>query len=307
MGLALSLSWDAFQNRPCSEMLFEIRQMGFLDVELSFNLSAARLQEIEKGLKSSGMRAVSVHNYCPVPDGLRPEQALPDCYSLASLEEEERSLALRFTRNTMDTAVRLGAKAVVLHCARVEVPDRTRELIALASAGKKDSQEYKQIMDDALTQRAQRVKPFFERILKSLDELNSYAQRKGLFLGVETRFYWREIPILDEVGVILEKFKGSRVLYWHDTGHAEVMERLGFSSHKRFLELYADRLLGVHLHDVTGFTDHLPPGRGEMDFSWMRPFLTANTLKVIEAHQPATATQVRESREYLEKVFHGTT
>ncbi|NIS46468.1 MAG: hypothetical protein GWN76_11420, partial [candidate division Zixibacteria bacterium] len=41
-------------------------------------------------------------------------------------------------------------------------------------------------------------------------------------------------------------------------------------------------LIGVHLHDAIGLDDHIPPGSGEIDFAALKPFLKADTIKVIE-------------------------
>jgi hypothetical protein len=42
----------------------------------------------------------------------------------------------------------------------------------------------------------------------------------------------------------------SLVSYWHDVGHAEVQQRLGFASHEGWLSQFKDRMVGVHLHDI---------------------------------------------------------
>ncbi len=80
--------------------------------------------------------------------------------------------------------------------------------------------------------------------------------------------YW-QIPTLDELATLLDGSDPATVGFWYDAGHVQVLHNLGFHNHKRWLDLFADRVIGVHFHDVIGLRDHLLPGQGEIDLDWM--------------------------------------
>ncbi len=305
MSLALSTAWNSLHYNQAKGLISQIKGLGFDAVELNFNLTSLMVKEISSLVKKGEIEIVSLHNFCPIPQGIERNKALPDYYSLGSLDKEERKKAIKYTKRTIDTAGDLNAKAVVLHSGRVEVADLTLELIRLYNHAKKATREYKELLNRMLKERKEKVKTYFENTLKSLEVLNRYAQSKDILLGLENRFYYREIPSFEEIRTILNAFKGANIFYWHDTGHAQVLENLGFTRHKEYLKLYSDYMVGIHLHDVSGTSDHQAPNQGEIDFKIFKHYIKKDTLKVIEAHHSATEKEIIESKKYLESIFNG--
>jgi sugar phosphate isomerase/epimerase len=306
MPLVISTAWNSGGRKSAARMLFEIERLGFKNIELSFNLTPHLVAGIAKDAARRGLAITSVHNYCPIPPGLARKSALPDCYSLASPDTAERRLAIKFSRKGIDTALRLGAKAVVLHCGRVGIEDKTRALIRLWQQGDSAKRGLNAARGEFLKARQTAAGKFLPNALKSLEELNRYACRKKILLGVENRFYLREIPAFEEIALILREFKGGNIFYWHDNGHAQVAENLGVCRHRDFLDAYAGQMAGMHLHDLKGCADHQAPGKGGFNFALLKPYLKKETLKVIEAHKQAAAGELIYAKSFLERLFDET-
>ncbi len=282
-------------------MLEEIRSAGFDAVELNFALTRAMVDEIAEIKKDAEIAVSSLHNMCPLPDEIKQSEASPDYYSLASGDANERAMALKAAQDSVDYASKLGAAAVVLHGGRVPIKDRTRELASVID----DAGKAALIRGDMARERAEKSGGCVDNLLSSLKILVPYASKKMIRLGLENRYYYREIPLSDELEYIFKKFKTDTLCYWHDAGHAEVFDRLGLAVHEEMLRKFSNRLLGVHLHDIIGpINDHKAPGCGTFDFRMLKPYIKKDTIKVIEAHQPATAEELRRSVAYLDKIFN---
>ena len=169
---------------------------------------------------------------------------------------------MRYGIATLEAAERVGARAVVLHLGRVPVE---QELLAeyrrLESAEGPPTPELLAAVAAVLAARERLREPHLDAVLRSVDRLNREALRRGLLLGIENRFHPHEIPLHDEVGLILREFDGGAVRYWHDVGHALNHQRLGIGTQEAWLEAYGTRLAGAHLHDIRGGRG--PPRAGD--------------------------------------------
>ena len=281
--LGISTVWKSGAVKEGQKLIECFSKLGFKDIELEYRISGQTYREIKQVLKNeNSLKISSIHNYFPIPE--ISEEGGADVFLLSSEDKEERALAVKYTVKTMQIAAELGARAVVLHLGRVPMDTVKTELFRLYDNGKIGSDEHKKILKEFKLLRERRKGKTFDMLLLSMDEIMKATEKLGVYIGIENRYYFREYPNFDEIGVIFEKFGDGQIRYWHDVGHAKVQENLGITRPNQLLEAYGRFLIGVHLHDVKGYSDHHVPGSGEVDFDLLKKYLKGDTIKILEIH-----------------------
>jgi len=272
--ISLSTMWA--RNRFPDLRLFwhKVQEWGFTHIEASSWLTP----ELADQLLHASLPVSSVH--CPCPN-ISP-RTTTGIASLSSIHEVERLEAVAAAKRTIDLAVKLGAKAVVLHLGEVALSDDSQERLGQLYHNGICGDGRKALVHQLLSERKRKALPFVNAATESLLELSYYAKEKGVAIGLETRFYLHEIPDIIEMEQLLCLINSDSVGYWHDVGHAEVQQRLGIASHREWLTRFSDRTIGVHLHDVRGLQDHLTPGQGEVHWQLLVQHLPSNIIKVCE-------------------------
>jgi len=298
--LSISTAWNYREDMNALQMLIELKATGLKFLELGYHLRRHQLEELIPLLEPMNFKISSIHNYCPVPDDGHSSRHISNYYRLSALEETERQRAVKWTCNSIDTAVRVGAGVVVIHAGTVELEERQlKQLFDLYQGGKKETKEFIQLRDELLRKRREECSVYLEALQKSLDEVMSYTQKKKMRIGLETRYYINEIPNWEEVGLLLTRYHHQGMFYWHDVGHAEVNERFGISPHLGYLKHYANLMIGWHLHGVKILRDHQAPLEGDFDLMKVLPFSKKDHIKVIESHSMATLEQIRKAVKIL--------
>ena len=155
----------------------------------------------------------------------------------------------------------------------------------MRAAGKRRERiaQIRKLRAEAAARREARKKPFVERVYETLRKVLPEAEKRGLKLGCENRQALEEIPLDSDFENFFRDFDSPNVVYWHDTGHAQIKENLGFIQHAQHLESLADRLAGFHVHDVQfPAADHAAPGTGTIDYAALKPFVKPEHIKVFE-------------------------
>jgi len=269
--------WAKGRFGHMAEFAIKAKELGFTHVEANASISPQMLSE----LIEAAVPISSIHSPCPA---VLSSRGIPiSSLSLSSLDESERIEAVSFTKETIDIAASVRARAVVLHMGEVPIDLSLQDrLYKLCDESHTQTKEYSQAKEEIIYQRISQSPTYLDAARKSLRELSQYSRQKGIMLGLETRFHLHEIPNMDEMAELLNEVPGSLVGYWHDVGHAEVQQQLGFSLHEEWLLRFKDKIVGIHLHDILGISDHNVPGKGYMDWEMVAKYLPPGIVKVCE-------------------------
>jgi len=291
----LSTMWLQKRFDHLNDFFAAGRAMGFQQFEPGTVVTPSML----KGVVPDQQLIPSVHAPCP---NIRHVSGQSAAGLFASTDEAERTWAVSRIKATIDLAVHLGAKAVVLHAGRVDVSRTLERRLRDLYPGNKNPSQYEQATKQLMAARARKQPANFAAACRSLDEVVPYAQAAGIKLGLEARYYYGEIPNLEEMHTLLADFDPETVYYWHDTGHAQNLENLGFTPHEEWLRAFGPRMLGVHFHDIRGLKDHLIPGTGEIDFGMVASYLPDGAIRTCEFDYPFSEEEMTTGVEFLRKM-----
>ncbi|WP_334318950.1 sugar phosphate isomerase/epimerase [Termitidicoccus mucosus] len=319
--LALSTCWCSGRHTDGYAMLREMADLGFSHVELSHGIRITLVPGILKALGEGVVQVATMHNFCPLPTGIT--QPAPNAFEPSSADAAERDQWLRQTRRSLDFAQQAGARVLVAHLGSVRFFWRNpvRQLLAKADAWRAkregeggadgapapfaDEPRFAAWREKARKKLAARMRPYWERVNQSIEEIRAYADGRGVALGFENRERPDELPFDDAFEELLDGIARPHTAgYWHDTGHAQIKQQLGFIHHRSHLEKLAPRLLGFHLHDTdaTG-RDHLPVGEGVVDFDMVSRFWQPRHVLVLELAPRTRSADVKKSKNRIEELL----
>jgi sugar phosphate isomerase/epimerase len=278
---SFSSCWNSHRHTNGRAMLQEIRSLGFEWAELSHGIRVSLLPGIIEAVDAGEMKISSLHNFCPLPMGVN--RPAPNLYLFSSLDPRERDSAYKHSLKTIETAARLKAPVVVLHMGCIDMKEYTDKLLEMVQNGQKDTPKYSALCETMLEKREKKKDEYVQNSSDMLDRLGRIADERGIKLGVENRQALEEIPLESDFELLLREFDRPNIGYWHDCGHAQIKENLGFIDHRAHLETMAPRLFGFHVHDVAfPGHDHRPPGTGTINFEALKPLVKPEHIKVFE-------------------------
>lgn len=299
---SLSSCWNSHRHTDGRAMLREIRELGFEYAELSHGIRISLLPGILEAVDAGEIKISSLHNFCPLPMGL--SHAAPNVFKFTADNPRERENAFKHTLKTIELAERVKAPLIVLHMGCVDMKDYTEKLIEWAGEGKRGTPKYDKLCEEATLKRESKKDRYVQNAYEILHRLVEVAEPRGLKLGIENREALEEIPFETDFPFFFKEFTSPSVVYWHDTGHAQIKENLGFIHHAMHLESLRDRLYGFHVHDVQfPGRDHRAPGTGMIDFAGLKSAVTPNHLKVFELSPSLKPEEARAGIAHLKSIW----
>jgi len=289
--LSLSTSWLSQRHEDGHAMLQEAAEMGFEMVELSHGIRYSLWPGVLSAIKEKIIRVSSLHNFCPVPIGSL--NASPNCYEFTDPRSSQRRKAEALTKETIEHAAELGAGAVVLHLGSTPQYSSHQKLQQAFKDGKLGSRAYVSEKLAAVRKHERLFDerwPALEEILKNLGE---HAAQHKIKLGLECREAIHEVPLENQWERIFKNL-GPETGYWHDFGHAERKDAMGFLDHLPYFESMSHRLVGCHLHDfVLPNKDHQALGKGIIPFQNFWEKLKTQPLFILELSPRVPAEEVK--------------
>ena len=111
--LSLSTCWCSGRHSDGYAMVEEMVALGFRRIELSHGVRISLIPGILRAVEEGLVEISSVHNFCPLPRSV--QHAAPNLYQPSAVDARELALWLRYTEQTLNFALSVAARHVVMH------------------------------------------------------------------------------------------------------------------------------------------------------------------------------------------------
>lgn len=276
-------------------------EAGYDAIEISHSTRADKLQQI---IECATLPITSVHQ--PAPWVKHADGRGNSHCNLAAVDADERKAAVDYAVESIRWAAQIGVDRLVVHLGQVgdepEMFPEELEMRRMYDSGRAHEPHFAGLRDAAIRKRRDEREPYVAAAKRSLADLVRAAEPHGIAIGLENRYHFHEIPLVDEYEELLDGLTTGQAGYWHDVGHAEVLDRLGFVDKGAWLSAHSKRTIGAHLHDVLGIGDHRAPGDGDVDWAYIVAGLQHLPRYTLEINQHQPDARVAEAIAFLERV-----
>jgi len=301
--LAVSTHWITHRHTDGSALIDEIRAAGFATVELGYDIRPELVPGIRRAVAEQRIRCRSLHNFCPVPNSFA--QGHPELFSLSALDPGDRQSAVYHTRHTIQFAATIGAEAVVTHAGNIAMRRFTEKLTKLYLRGKHETPRYDRLRGKAAYNRQTPAQMHFNALCLSIEELLPDLEEHQVKLAFENLPSLEALPSIEEQEALFERFPSPMLCYWHDFGHAQILQNLRLAPHFARLQRFQQRTAGVHIHDTDGTEDahRMPPVPHGIHWDLSRRLIHPEWCLVLEPAPGTPVETVQAAVRYLDSTW----
>lgn len=276
-----TLSTSCYGTRlGCIEdQAFAAVAMGFRRIELGLSESPVSLNGFEESHRETGIEVGSLVCGC-----LDPRSKTITGTRLGSPDSDQRERALVSCRRHIRLAASLGGATVILRGCRIENEELRREgdVLHARLQGEGPSEKLAGEIRSFVARVQKKGQRQLEHLCRSIHTL--LTEFPGARIALEPGMHYNDLLSFEAMGWVLDDLAGKGLGYWHDTGRLHMREQAGLPPQGQWLDAYADRMFGTHLHDAADGYCEMPPGAGEVDFRLVRGYLTRSVERVIEVN-----------------------
>lgn len=305
--LSLSTCWCSARHTDGYAMVEEMVGLGFKRIELSHGIRLSLVAGILDAVDAGLVEISSVHNFCPLPGSV--QFAAPNLYQPSASDPREADLWFRYSMQTLDFAVKVGADRVIMHSGSVHFffwsaeksLEKWMDASGLSAHELSANADFLKRRKRAIKSISRVARKTMPRIEENYKRLLPEVESRGIKLCLENREGLEEMPLDSEHETLLATLaKPDHAVYWHDCGHAQIKHQLGLIDHRAHLEAMSPRLGGFHLHDVSeAGRDHQVPGTGTIDFAMIAEFVRPEHTLVLELSPKLTTEEVLAARDHI--------
>lgn len=304
MRLAISTNWNSSRYDTAAEMLEEITFLRFDAVEMGYALTRNQAEEVLRFRDEGKIRITSLHAFCPMQT---KGVVTPELYSITDpLDYNGRKEGIMALKETVKYAHDAGIERIVLHAGRVPINDQVAKLESLIKNGYYDTPRYQKQLEFMNEAREEVSEKFFKILCLSLEEVLPFCEKNGIILGLENLPTFDAVPSEPELVRLFDMFDTPHLGYWHDIGHGQVRENLGHISHAGIVSRLANKIVGMHIHDVFDIVcDHYMPPGGSVDFSQFKKLVTEHQEipLVLEPGRAVDELSIVKALRYLKRLW----
>lgn len=305
--VSLSTCWCSHRHHDGYAMLEEMAGLGFRRVELSHGIKLNLVEGIERALRDGVVEVSSMHNFCPLPNGI--QQAAPNVYQPSSSSDCELDLWQRYTLRTFEFAQTWGVRDIISHSGSARFfwsspKSQLKRWIAhskLAFTELSADPIFQKKRQKAIRRVQRAFRKIEERVAVQYEKVFPELVERDLYLCLENREGLEEFPLDSDHLAFIERFsKPSRIAYWHDVGHAQIKAAYGLLDTHTHLQEMSPYLRGFHIHDVSAAgDDHQALGTGIVDFDHLLRFCRPEHHCVLELSPQLSRDEVKASQDFL--------